>query len=279
MPAKLSLFGSLFLLSMLYSDILFLLSIIATCLILAILANLGQTTKAYVRAFLFFSALVFAINILVNQSGQTALFQISFRFYWWNVRFRITLESLLLALRMVLRLLAVILSFLLFTLTTKPEKLLHRLSAIRGLERLGLVLALAYRFLPTLLSDGRDMKDSLMTRGVSFEDVGRLERIRSYAQLGIPLVVNGLDRSLQLAEAMESRGYASGRRTRQARIPSTLGDRILFLFYLIVLGTLCAFWLLFGIGRVPMRASCDLLLSGGLITAFVTPVALRRLNP
>ena len=270
---KAALFGSLCILSLIYSDLIFLVSVIATCLILARLGYVESTTGKLLRAFLFFSLIVFLINLMANQHGENSIFRTSFRFYFWRINFRITLESLSSALQMVFRLLAVILSFLVFTLTTKPEALLARFSGIRGMEGFGLLLGLAYRFLPTLVSDGVEIRDSLRTRGIQFDEGGRLDRARSYTSLGIPLVVNGLDRSLQLAEAMESRGYGSGRRWSAQPLAGSRFDILLTSYYLIIGGILCCMWLFLGVGSaVLFTFQSHMPLALALVVLFIAPV-------
>ncbi len=275
--AKVLLFGWLFALSLIYSDLLFLSSLIAVCLALAFLGRVGASTVKFLRFLLVFVVLVFLINLVANQHGEHALVRTSFRFYWWRLTFRLTQESLSSAIRMVLRLLAVILAFLVFTLTTKPEGLLRKVTAIKGLEGLGLLLALSYRFLPTIFLDGVRIKDSLSSRGVRFEEGSRWERIRSYSSLGIPLVVNSLDRSLQLAEALESRGYAGSRRTKAAAPARSASDVLLASYYLCAGAVFLGLWVTLDIGRAAMFVqSTNLPGAAALFASFVGPVLARR---
>ena len=222
MPAatKLALFGSLAFLSLVYSDLLALVGVLATLLAVSRIALLWRRAMLFLRAFAIFSAIVFAINILANQNGVHVLLRTNIRFYFWTISYRLTLESISTALRMVLRLLVLVLCFVLFTMTTSPEHILRRISSFRGLHELGLLLALSYRFLPTLVSDGGRIRDSLRSRGVDFDSPKRLRRIGAYASLAVPLLMNSLERSIQLAEAMESRGYGccARRQVQRARI-------------------------------------------------------------
>ncbi len=274
---KAVLFGWLCVLSLLYSDLLFLSSLIAGCVALSLLGRVGASTARFMRFLMAFTALVLVINIVANQHGEHTVFKTTFRFYWWRVNFQLTLESLSSAVQMVLRLWAVILTFLVFTLTTKPESMLRRLSGVRGLEGLGLLLALSYRFLPTVFSDGVRIRDSLRSRGVQFEEGNRLDRARAYSSLGIPLIVNSLDRSLQLAEALESRGYASSGRTKVGVSTPSLSEALLASYYVCAGLVFLGLWVCFDMGRATIFVRwANTPAAAALLASFIAPVVLWR---
>ncbi len=276
---KVALFGSLALGALIFSDLTFLASIFGTCLVLSVIAGVWSTARGMMRAFLFFSFFVFIINLLANQHGTAVLFETSFRFYLWRIPFRVTVESLSAASRMVLRLFSVVLAFFLFSLTTKPEVILNRLSTIKGLGPFGVLLALAYRFIPTIVSDGTEIRDSLKTRGVKFEDVGRREQIRAYSMLAMPLISNGLDRSLLLAEAMESRGYGSARVAIRHPLITSRHDWILAGYYLVLTSLLVSLWAFTGIGEAALiTETSSAILSPVVLLAFVLPIMLWRVH-
>jgi energy-coupling factor transport system permease protein len=251
LPGKVALFGMLGVLSLVFSDLLFLGGVIATCVLLSIAGKVGRRAATFLRYFLLFSLLVFSINLVANQTGQEELFSTTIRFYWWRASFRVTLESISSALRMVLRLFALVQVFLVFTLTTKPEAILGAVSRFNSFHGFGTLLALSYRFLPTVALDGVRIRNSLRSRGVRFDDGGRLERARSYASLGLPLVLNSLDRGLQLAEAMESRGYGRGTRTVHTEKASKL--QLALAAYLVLAGVgFLALFVTRGVGEASM---------------------------
>ena len=74
-----------------------------------------------------------------------------------------------------------------------------------------LAVALATRLVPTLERDAGGLVDSLRGRGVAVEGV------RRRAGLVSPLLAGSLERGLNLAEAMESRGYGRPGATRMPR--------------------------------------------------------------
>jgi energy-coupling factor transport system permease protein len=272
LPGKVALFGMLGILSLVFSDLLFLGGVIATCVLLSIAGKVGRRAGNFLRYFLLFSLLVFLINLVANQTGQQELFSTTIRFYWWRASFRVTLESISSALRMVLRLFALVQVFLIFTLTTRPEAVLGAVSRFNSFHGFGTLLALSYRFLPTVALDGARIKNSLRSRGVHFDDGGRLERARSYASLGLPLILNSLDRGLQLAEAMESRGYGRGSRTVHMEKVSKLQLAVAAYFALAGAAFLALF-VIQGVGEASMLLQPrNAYLVPVLVFAFILPV-------
>lgn len=111
-----------------------------------------------------------------------------------------------------LRLLAVTLAFAAYALLLDHDRLLRAAGFAR---RSVLVVALATRLLPTLQRDAAGFVVALRGRGV---EVGGL---RGRARLVGPLLAGSLERGLNLAEAMESRGYGRAGATRLPAPPWT----------------------------------------------------------
>ena len=113
-----------------------------------------------------------------------------------------TTEELRAALYQALRLAAVGLAFADYALLVDHDRLLASAGWAR---RSALAVALATRLVPTLERDARDMQLALRGRGVKANPV----------RLMSPLLAGSLERGLNLAEAMEARGY--GARPAHAR--------------------------------------------------------------
>lgn len=132
-----------------------------------------------------------------------------------------------------LRLAAVGLAFAAYALLIDHDRLLDSAGFAR---RFVLTVVLATRLAPTLERDARGLAESLRARGV---EVGGL---RSRTRLLAPLLTGSLERALNLAEAMEARGYGSGTATRPARPPWRAVDRAAFAAAAVV-ATIGALWL------------------------------------
>ena len=104
-----------------------------------------------------------------------------------------------------MRLAAVTLAFAVYALLLDHDSLLR---SARFARKSALVVALATRLVPTLERDVRGLVEALRGRGVEVEGV------RGRARLVSPLVAGSLERALNLAEAMEARGYGRAGATR-----------------------------------------------------------------
>jgi energy-coupling factor transport system permease protein len=109
-----------------------------------------------------------------------------------------------------LRLAAVGLAFAAYALLLDHDRLV---GAARFARRSVLLVALATRLAPTLERDADGYVDALRGRGVA------VEGLRGRARLLSPLVAGSLERGLDLAEAMEARGFGRPGATRIAPQP------------------------------------------------------------
>jgi len=127
----------------------------------------------------------------------------------------VTREELWRALFQACRLAAVGFAFAAYALLLDHDRLLSGAGAAR---RSVLAVALATRLVPTLERDAGGLVDSLRGRGVAVQGA------RRRAALVSPLLAGSLERGLNLAEAMETRGYGRAGRTRIPQPPWTVRD-------------------------------------------------------
>jgi energy-coupling factor transport system permease protein len=107
-----------------------------------------------------------------------------------------------------LRLTAVALAFSAYALLLDHDQLVQAAGFAR---RSVLAVALATRLVPTLERDAAGLVEALRGRGVEVAGV------RGRARLLAPLLAGSLERALNLAEAMEARGYGRPGATRAPR--------------------------------------------------------------
>lgn len=105
------------------------------------------------------------------------------------------------------RLWAIILVFGAFNAVADHYRLLRRLP--RALFHAGLATTIALTFVPHVVTQAQAIRDAQRVRG------HRFRTMRDALPLVVPLLSGGLERSIQLAEAMDSRGY--GRTTAPRR--------------------------------------------------------------
>ena len=187
-------------------------SVAVICLILLIVALKAPAKRRwpYLLGTLTSSLFVFVLTPFVETIGSHEL--------WVGPtipvigQLDVTTEELHGALFQALRLAAVGLAFANYALLVDHDRLLASAGWAR---RSALAVALATRLVPTLERDARDMQLALRGRGVHASPVRLLS----------PLLAGSLERGLNLAEAMEARGYGAGVRTGAPRPPWRAQDR------------------------------------------------------
>jgi energy-coupling factor transport system permease protein len=164
----------------------------------------------YLVGTLTSAALVFAVTPFVETIGSHPL--------WTGPdapvlgTLDVTREELASALFQALRLAAVGFAFAAYALLLDHDRLLAGAGWAR---RSTLAVALATRLLPTLERDARELRTALRGRNVEMKPVRLLS----------PLLAGSLERGLNVAEAMEARGYGRAGRTRAPRARWTRRDQ------------------------------------------------------
>ncbi|MGQ9551167.1 MAG: energy-coupling factor transporter transmembrane component T family protein [Candidatus Bathycorpusculaceae bacterium] len=141
------------------------------------------------------------------------------------------------AMAMTLRFIVLVESFSVFFLTTSPDHLGLALEQTRVPYEFAFAFTTAVRFVPVLAEEAQTIMDAQKARGLELERGNFLKRIRNYIPILIPLIVSAIRRSLELAEAMESRGWgATKNRTNLYVLKIHRND---FILTAITLGILC----------------------------------------
>lgn len=130
------------------------------------------------------------------------------------------------ALHLFIRLGVVTSAGILFTFTTSPRSLIAGLERLRIPRTLTFPLTIAIRFVPSLLKEIREIKDSLRLRGMK---PGWSLFIRHpvlwYRGIFMPLTIRSITISDELTAASESRGFGNpGKRTSLREGNFKLGD-------------------------------------------------------
>ena len=149
------------------------------------------------------------LNIFFT-AGETVL--VSF----WVIT--ITLEGLIRAFFMVVRILLLITCTFLLTYTTSPisltdglESLLSPLKKIHvPVHELSMMMCIALRFIPTLIEETDKIMAAQKARGADFESGKLMERVKALIPILVPLFISAFRRADELATAMECRCYQGG---------------------------------------------------------------------
>src|SRR5579872_2239128 len=108
-----------------------------------------------------------------------------------------------------LRLFAVISATSLFFLTSTPDELEQVMKWLRLPPDFVMVFVIAVRFVPVLLLDALRIMDAQRSRGLEFDKGNIIQRMKNVIPVMVPLIAVALNRSLDLAEAMDSRAYGA----------------------------------------------------------------------
>lgn len=111
------------------------------------------------------------------------------------------------------------------TFTTKPidltdgiNFLLKPLRKVKvPVDEISLMLSISLRFVPTLLDETQKIMDAQRARGTEFGEGSLLQQMKTLVPIFIPLFVSSLNRSEEMANAMEVRGYQSNKQRSSFR--------------------------------------------------------------
>jgi energy-coupling factor transport system permease protein len=128
-----------------------------------------------------------------------------------------------------LRLTAMALTFAGFAMTTNPNDIALALTKLRIHYRYAYLTSFALRFLPLVQEEARTLLTAMSVRGSPDPDSPNpFKRARAVMNMLLPLIVGALRRSVDIALAMELRGYRDDRaRTFVRRIEFKREDYLL----------------------------------------------------
>ncbi|MCK4424103.1 energy-coupling factor transporter transmembrane protein EcfT [Candidatus Bathyarchaeota archaeon] len=166
----------------------------------------------------------------------TIIFVTNFIFSYISAGYTVTASNLEYAIAMTLRFIVLVESFSVFFLTTSPDHLGLALEQTRIPYEFCFAFTTAVRFVPVLAEEAQTIIDAQKARGLELERGNFLKRIRNYIPILIPLIVSAIRRSLELAEAMESRAWgATKKRTNLYVLEMHRGDLLLIAITILIL--------------------------------------------
>jgi len=261
-----SLCGALALTGALYLHPLILSAALVAIVLAGVVAGVGREIVRSLRFALPFALLIAVINPLVYPEGDTLLFrggEILGR------QIDITLEATAAGLLNGLRVIVIVTAFGLMSSAVDPDELLRMFRRVS--YRSALTATLATRLVPVLARDATRMSDAARCRP---HPPGRLAVARA-------ALAGALDRAVDVAAALEVRGYALGGRTaRRARPWSRHDWRVAAAAALIA--ALAVTGAVVGVGSVEPYPSLEvetgateLAISGMILLAALSPFAGR----
>ncbi|WP_458408166.1 energy-coupling factor transporter transmembrane component T family protein [Anaerotignum sp.] len=146
------------------------------------------------------------INLFLTR-GEHVLLHVGF--------ITITMEGLLLAIKMCIRLVMLIVGSSILTLTTTPIQLTDAIEYIlKPFKKIGvpaheiaMMMTIALRFIPTLLDETDKIMKAQQARGADFDTGNLIQKAKALIPILVPLFVSAFRRAEELAMAMEARCY------------------------------------------------------------------------
>ena len=230
----------LFIMAILFSKFVTLAILFFVPLPFVFMAHVSRQWLRSLRGAIFLAIFIFATNFIFGYFYPTSFPEITPPVDTL-MDYLVILER---AAAMTLRFVVLIASFSVFFLTTSPDHLGLALQQSRIPYEFCFAFTTAVRFVPVLADEAQTIMDAQKARGLELERGNLLKRVRNYIPVLIPLIVNAIRRSLELAESMESRAWgASKKRTNLYALKLKIADYILFLVSVSILILAVYVWL------------------------------------
>jgi energy-coupling factor transport system permease protein len=214
---------AIFAVAIIFGELLPLMVLFLVQIPFVLLAGVQRSWLRSMRGAAFLAAVIFLMNLVTS---------------FVVAGYVVTAKSVESAAAMTLRFVVLVESFSIFFLTTSPDHLGLALEQTHIPYEFCFAFTTAVRFVPVLAEEAQTIMDAQKARGLELERGNFLKRIRNYIPILIPLIVSAIRRSLELAEAMESRAWgATKNRTNLYVLKMHRGDFVLIAITFGILAT------------------------------------------
>ncbi len=207
---KLFILFSYFLFSFFFNHPLYLLVLFLNLILLSISAQKFRESIKSLRYFIVVVIILFILYTLLNNRGNQDIVTRTGIPIIGTIR--ITWNALVLSLITSFQFLIVVYSFILFNLLIDTDQLMQSLIKLRLPFTLVLLITLSLRFFPLLQKDLETITEVQKARGYELDKGRYFKRLRRRMVLLLPLLANSLERSIQVSEALETRGFTKSKK-------------------------------------------------------------------
>jgi len=195
--------------ALMFTNIFVLLVVIATQIPIVLMAKTIRRWLQSMRGGLLYAGFIFVANLIFG----TPLVQ--------SMAFGI-------------RFLGVVSAFSIFFMTTSADDLGLALEKIHAPYAIAFTFTTAVRLVPTMATDAQTVVDAQRSRGLELDKGNLMKRVRNYVPILIPLIISAIRRSVELAEALEARGFgATEKRTSIATLKMHFADYLVILLTIV----------------------------------------------
>ncbi|MEG6616161.1 energy-coupling factor transporter transmembrane component T [Peptococcaceae bacterium 1198_IL3148] len=196
------------LIALVFTDGYYLLAVLMSVLMVATVAGILPKLLPIIKGLSVFAFILMLLQLVFWRHGPVLFYLLP------GQHLPIYSEAVILGVSMGLRMMAVVLSFLVFLATTQFKDIVLILT-----DKLKLpydyvfMFMTALRFIPVFLTEITKVKEAQASRCCQVDGGNPMVKIKSYFPVALPLVIISLQKADKLAMAMETRGYGSGQRT------------------------------------------------------------------
>ncbi len=215
-----------------------------------------------IKAVIFLVVMT-AVIMLLFYSGQAT------HVYFESGIISISLEGIMSAVTMALRLFFLVIGPSLLTLTTTPveltdgiERLLMPLSYIKvPVHDIAIIMSIALRLIPTLIEETDKITNAQKARCADFDSGNIFKRAKALIPVLVPLLISSFRRADELAYAMDSRCYRGAKgRTRMKVMKFGIRDLIgLFVIVAVFFVVLMFIYDYFGVATALYKVALGIL--------------------
>lgn len=222
--------------------------------LLLTLVTLGAVLATKINLLIYIKGLKAVLWLIIFTIILQLFFSPAGHIYFTYGPFVVTDTGIVNAIFVFLRFLLVILMSTVLTLTTAPLELADALEYLMKpllkvkfpVYELSLMLAIALRFVPTLMDETQKVMNAQRARGVDFANGSIIKRSKAIVPILIPLFVSAIQRAIDLGDAMEARGYQGGQhRTKYRILAWKRRDTVAIFLFVIVLCALIVIRILY----------------------------------
>lgn len=226
--SKIGLLTTLFILAFIFDNPIYELFVLAFVLIVVTLAKAWKNVKNML-GLLSIIAVVTVILFALTNPGDTTLF--------WIVK----TEGLLYGITVALRLVALIVTGLVFLSTTTNEEVAIGLVKLGLPYRFSFSISTALRLVPTIIGTAMTIIQAQRSRGHDIDSGNLFQRVRKFAPIVIPVFISTIRSTQIFAMALESKGFGAERQRTYLQNP-TFGIRDVLMWIVMTIILVACIW-------------------------------------
>jgi energy-coupling factor transport system permease protein len=198
-------------LCLIFNSPVYILILLVSVIIIINSAGLLKAWTTILKLGIWMGITIIIINMLVSYHGTHVLFTAPFQIPVLGTPV-ITLEAMAFGASMAVKLLIIISAMAFINYSVHPDDIMAVMLKMRLPYKSVLVTTLSTRYIPCLADDVSRIRDAYRTRRVNLDTGNWFKKVKNNSVIVMPLLYNSLERSVQVAEAMEARAFGSGKK-------------------------------------------------------------------